>query len=194
MIEQITMKWTLLALLALITFSPLASEFVFDFSPVKNKFDDTLKLAEQGDANSQFNLGYMYRKGEGVIQSNKQAIEWYTKSAVQGYAVAQLMLGLLYDEGKGVTKDYKRAVKWYTKAAMNGEANAQYSLAVMHDNGRGVIQSDKKAYIWWSIAVANGNHFAIKGRDRMAEKLSQKTLEEAQEEAAKLYGKIDGTK
>lgn len=85
------MKWTLLALIA---FSPLASEFVFDFGPVKNEFDDTLKLAEQGDASSQFSLGYMYWKGKGVIQSNKQAIEWYTKAAAQGYAGAQVMLGL----------------------------------------------------------------------------------------------------
>jgi len=34
-------------------------------------------LAEQGDANAQFNLGQMYRKGEGVPQDDRTAVKWY---------------------------------------------------------------------------------------------------------------------
>ena len=41
-------------------------------------------LAEQGDAEAQFNLGVMYQKGNGVKQDNKQAAKWFALAAKQG--------------------------------------------------------------------------------------------------------------
>ena len=46
-------------------------------------------LAEQGDADAQFNLGEMYYYGQGVPQNDKTALKWYTLAAEQGYANAQ---------------------------------------------------------------------------------------------------------
>ena len=40
-------------------------------------------LAEQGDAVAQYNLGSMYRKGQGVLQDYKTARKWYRLSAEQ---------------------------------------------------------------------------------------------------------------
>ena len=85
-------------------------------------FTSTKKLAEQGDARAQYNLGVKYDNGEGVIEDDKLAVEWYTKAAMQGYARAQYNLGVKYDNGEGVIKDDKVAVEWYTKAAMQGYA------------------------------------------------------------------------
>ena len=34
-------------------------------------------LAEQGNANAQYNLGIMYDKGRSVIQNYKTAMKWY---------------------------------------------------------------------------------------------------------------------
>ena len=53
-------------------------------------------LAEQGDANAQYNLGVMYRNGEGVPEDDRQAAFWYRKAAEQGDASAQNNLGLMY--------------------------------------------------------------------------------------------------
>ena len=50
--------------------------------------------AEQGDADTQFNLGLMYANAEGVTQDYKEAINWYKLSAEQGYAAAQKNLGM----------------------------------------------------------------------------------------------------
>ena len=47
------------------------------------------KLAEQGSAEAQFNLGVCYKKGHGVKQSYKEAVKWYRKAAEQGFAPAQ---------------------------------------------------------------------------------------------------------
>ena len=40
--------------------------------------------AEQGDATAQFNLGVMYRKGQGVQQDYSQAYMWINLAATQG--------------------------------------------------------------------------------------------------------------
>jgi len=44
------------------------------------------KAAEQGHANAQNNLGYMYECGFGVDRSYSTAVGWYRIAAEQGYA------------------------------------------------------------------------------------------------------------
>lgn len=61
----------------------------------------------------------------------------------------------------------------------------------MYKKGEGVIQSNKNAYIWSAIAAASGHEGAINNRDIAAKNLSPHGLEEAQEEAAKLYETIN---
>jgi len=46
-------------------------------------------LAEQGEADVQFNVGLMYDKGKGVPQDDAEAVKWYRKAADQGHADAQ---------------------------------------------------------------------------------------------------------
>ena len=45
---------------------------------------------------AQYNLGLMYRKGEGVAQSNVEAAHWYRLAAAQNFAEAQQKLAELY--------------------------------------------------------------------------------------------------
>ncbi len=75
-------------------------------------FKETLQAAEQGNAKSQFYLGVMYAKGQGVPQSEKQAEHWYRKAAEQGDASAQYNLGVMYENGQGVRQDHVQAVQW----------------------------------------------------------------------------------
>jgi len=42
-------------------------------------------LAEQGDARAQYNLGWMYANGKGVIQDNLYAHMWSNIAASQGH-------------------------------------------------------------------------------------------------------------
>ncbi len=74
-------------------------------------------LAEQGDADAQFNLGIMYGDGRGVAQDYAEALQWYRKAAEQGYAKAQNNLGFMYSNGQGVPQDYAQAHMWYNLAA-----------------------------------------------------------------------------
>ncbi len=59
-------------------------------------------LAEQGNAEAQFNLGKMHFSGQGVPQNVKKAIRWFRPAAEQGIADAQYKLGLMYFAGIGV--------------------------------------------------------------------------------------------
>ena len=61
-------------------------------------------LAEQGDAAAQFDLGKMYRMGQGLPQDYAEAAKWYRKAAERGYAAAQCNLGLMYAKGEGVAR------------------------------------------------------------------------------------------
>ncbi|HEY9163544.1 MAG TPA: tetratricopeptide repeat protein [Magnetovibrio sp.] len=81
-------------------------------------------LARQGDASSQFQLGWLYIEGNGVAQDVKQGIEWYTRSAQQGYAFAQTALGRIYENGTGVQKNDPVALMWYSIAASTWDKSA----------------------------------------------------------------------
>ena len=83
-------------------------------------FQETLRAAEQGDAEAQFGLGAMYYTGKGVPQDYKKAIQWYRKAAEQGNAEAQLVLGGMYYTGKGVPQNMAIAKKWFSRACNNG--------------------------------------------------------------------------
>ena len=45
--------------------------------------------AKKGDAAAQYNLGWRYEYGEGVVQDKQEAAKWYRKAAEQGYLAAQ---------------------------------------------------------------------------------------------------------
>ena len=67
----------------------------------KTAFKKFKKLAQQGLAVAQYNLGVMYGNGQGVPQDYAQALKWYRKAALQGHASAQYYLGVMYDKPLG---------------------------------------------------------------------------------------------
>jgi TPR repeat protein len=83
-------------------------------------------LAEQGNAEAQFNLGSLYYQGWGVPQDYKEAVKWLRKAAEQGHIFSQTTLGTVYAEGvQGVVeKDYPQALMWFIFAAAKGDREA----------------------------------------------------------------------
>ena len=113
--------------------------------------------AEQGNAEAQFSLGWVYSTGSGVPKDDGKAVEWYRKAAEQGYALAQSNLGVMYVEGRGVPQDNVKAVEWYRKAAEQGNALAQSNLGLMYAKGRGVPKDEGKAAEWFRKAAEQGH-------------------------------------
>lgn len=131
-----------------------------------------VKLAGQGDARAQLQIGYQYEFGEGVRQSHDDAVRWYRKAADQSNATAQNNLGKMYEDGIGVREDWAEAVRWYRKSAEQGDADGQFSLGRVYQFGIMVPQSRQEAISWFDKAGDQGhdraNYFAndLKQRNR----------------------------
>lgn len=113
------------------------------------------KWANEGDVESQFELGNAYEFGIGVNQDYKQAVYWYQKAAEQGYTIAQSSLGFCYVNGLGVATNYQQAAYWFLQAAEKKSAEAQRLLGLCYEGALGVPQNNKLAYMWYYLSLPN---------------------------------------
>lgn len=129
----------------------------------KKDYARALKEFEANDSkNSNYNLGVMYFKGQGVKADHLQGLELFKKAAEQGHVNAQFLLGTMYDKGEDVLQDRAVAAKWYRKAAELGHAQAQFNLGLMYTNGEGVEKDRKEAVVWLKKAARQGHNGAGK--------------------------------
>ena len=126
----------------------------------EEEFERNLRLAEQGDADAQFEVGWMYAHGTGVSRNDGEAARWFRMAADQGDADAQRNLGWMYAHGLGVDRDDREAVYWYRQAAEQEHPDAQCDLGWMYEHGRGVIHDDKEAVRWYRKAAEQGQAVA----------------------------------
>ena len=61
---------------------------------------------------AQYNLGVLYRDGQGVFQDDGEAVTWFRRAAEQDYANAQGALAVMYAQGTGVPEDPVLARMW----------------------------------------------------------------------------------
>lgn len=110
--------------------------------------------AESGNANAQFELGFMYD-----LDNNDytEAMKWYRRAAEQGHAKAQIQIGFMYGRGNGVPQDDAAAVAWFRRAAEQGDAEGQRHLGAMYRDGDGVPQDDTEAVGWFRRAAEQGD-------------------------------------
>lgn len=118
------------------------------------------KLAQRGDPCAQYEMGWMFESGNGVLKNKAKSYEWYEKSAQQGYVFSQFHLGWMYHNGFGIEKNELKAFEWYEKAAMRGYAPAQDDIAHMYESGVGVIRDEAKAFAWYERSAQRGYAYA----------------------------------
>lgn len=145
------------------------------------------RLADQGDARAQYNLGVMYAKGRGVTKDWAEAMKWYRRAADLGYAEAQHYLGFMYSLGLGVTQDSAEAAKWYRKAADQGHTTAQSNLGHMYEKGEGMQQDNVQAHMWYNLVAIRAlasetalRDLAVETRNLLAAKMTPAQIAEAQ--------------
>ena len=103
------MKRTLLFVLALAVIPVGVDAQVTGLDP---DLEETLVLADQGDAFAQYDLGLIYATGLGAPEDDVEAVRWFRLAAEQGIARAQFYLGGAYAYGEGVPEDDVEAVRW----------------------------------------------------------------------------------
>ena len=89
---------------------------------------DLRKLADQGDADAQWQLGVRYHNGEDVPRDDVQAMQWFLRAAEQGHVTAQATLGAYYWAGRGVPQDFSKAYFWSAIALAQGDENSKSRL------------------------------------------------------------------
>ena len=135
--------------------------------------------AEQGDAQSQYELGIAYRNYYNqYLRSDEQrpfqieAAKWIRKAADQGHAEAQRVLSRMYLFGEGVSRDYEKSDEWLIKAAQNGSSEAQYWLAQRYER----FGETFKAIKWYLKSRDQGNIGARNKLSSLMKKIRDWTL------------------
>ena len=132
--------------------------------------------AEGGHPVAQWKLGRMYANGDGVVQDDLRAFEYFSKvanahaddnpAAPQAPVVANafVALGRYYTTGIANTRvkaDPERAREMYAYAASYfGNAEAQFNLARMYLDGVGMQRDPKHGVRWLGLAAQKGQHEA----------------------------------
>ena len=133
---------------------------------VDEALDLLKKSADQGNADAQNQLAWLYKVGDGVEQSNEKALELWIKAAGQNHPAAQYNLGECYYYGLSFSSDEwlsidkVKAAELFLKSAKNGYADAQMSIGICFYNGIGVTKDKDKAFEWWCKAVEQGQSLA----------------------------------
>ena len=114
---------------------PAALSFRGEQSYRERDYDKALKYltkaAELGDAEAQFQLGYMYREGEGVEKDKEKAVYHYEKAAIGGHPTARSALACIQANNGNI----ERAVKHMVIAAKLGDEASMKALLSFYKKG-----------------------------------------------------------
>ena len=89
--------------------------------------------ALEGQPKSMCEFGTMYKKeGYWIVQSDKDASDWWLKSAEMGYAPCQFNIGAAYLIGSGIEKDLSKAKYWLQQSIDNTYKKFSESAKVLY--------------------------------------------------------------
>lgn len=153
-----SLKYLLTAALVALAAAPLSAQSVKAGIEAWQKADYARAvaiwspLAENGDADAQFNLGQAYRLGRGVPTNLSRAKDWFERAAMRGHVDALTTLGLLLFQNGEQTQ----GLKWLSQSAEQGEPRAMLVYGTALFNGDGVTQNPVLGYAYVSRAAAQG--------------------------------------
>lgn len=106
------------------------------------------KMAEAGDAESQFYVGQLFEQGKEVQKDLIKAVQYYEKAAYQGYVPAAIKLGDIFSKPDNKPLYHpEKSVQWYQFAADKGDIQAQYYLASYYQEKDSIDLDKAKQYL-----------------------------------------------
>ena len=82
----------------------------------KRKIEDIVELANHGNPEAEYELGYRFDNGLDVEQDYREALKWYLKASEKGNADAFLAAAELYYWGHGIRRDKEKSQWFFLKA------------------------------------------------------------------------------
>lgn len=124
-----------------------------------NKIAELTPLAENGDAEAQFQLGSILVNAP--YKDVFSAQNWFIKASEQNHCKATLYLGFMVQRGWGkLKKDKSGAISYFIQGANAGCPTAQTMLGHAYKKGKGVPKSLTKAINWYKKAGETGEPIA----------------------------------
>lgn len=145
----------------------------------KAAYDALSKLANTGNPQAIYNLGYLTQTGQGTAKDEKKAIQLYQQAATKGYPVAHFVLGKNYAGGTlGLPQDLAKA-KQHLKTASDlkfDDATVDYAVLLFSESKP---ESDKEALARLNPLIQKGHYQAIHAKALYDISTGFKTKQEA---------------
>ncbi|MCK4974944.1 MAG: sel1 repeat family protein [Sulfurimonas sp.] len=124
----------------------------------KTAFEMYTKLADEGNADAQTSLAFMYQKAQGCEKNDAKALELYEKAVEAKQPYALFNLAILYMNGLGgVQTDQFKAHELHMEAATREVPPAMYEVALMLERGLGCLQNYSEAAFWYEEGAKRGH-------------------------------------
>lgn len=107
--------------------------------------------AQQGYAEAQAQLAFLYLGSKVVPQDYAEARRWAQASADQGAAVGWGALGAVYRAADNPNRDPVQATAAFRRAAMLGYSDALWEMGRAYATGQGVAADPVLAYVWYDL-------------------------------------------
>jgi TPR repeat protein len=174
-----------------------------DYTPGKNKYfgrslstyyetNDVArewleKAAAQGDVESMWRLGLIFRDGMTGPPNATKAVSYFKRAAERGDYKSMAALAVAYTDGTGVARNYEEAFKWAVAAANENETAPSSQVHKMrnavgwsYENGYGTTKDLVLAYAWYNVSASGGDADAQQNVARLESLLSSEEIKEAQ--------------
>ena len=132
---------------------------MFLAGPLRFKLEDDAEAAhwyrlaaERGDIEAQLTIGYLYERGDGVLQDYAEAVAWYRIAAEQRDARGQNAPSFMYEFARGVPQNYVLAHMWRSLAAAQdpskGDATLRDGLATTKMTPEEIAEAEALSRVW----------------------------------------------
>ena len=146
-------------LLACLSFGIFPHPASAQTDPPSPRVDSLAAVADQGDADAQYEYGRLFEVGaDGIAMDYGTAMEWYARAAEQNHISAMLSLSTML-----LGSDPTEAMRLVLRAAELGSAEAQWRGGQVY-SGRiflplsGIDQDREVALRWFELAADQGYH------------------------------------
>jgi len=119
-------------------------------------FNKHTELANSGNSESQYLLGYSYLYRIGVTHNYTTALKWITLAAEGGYSKAQYLLGEIYSSDLWQNENVPLSFKWYEASAKSGLIEGMVKVIDCYSSGIGVEIDKKKSIRLLTILASSG--------------------------------------
>ena len=116
-----------------------------------------LALAEEGEAEAQYQVGLMLFHGRGCLRDRVAAYGWYYRAAQQNNVAAMNDLAFSLLHGFGTERNAAEGFAWALRAAERGHAPSQTIVGECYAHGQGVAQDLDKSEEWLYRAARQGD-------------------------------------